>query len=120
MSASHAGELGSIPRRSRLVQLFIHFFPKNQTLRAKIFPFPWEKWENILTNHTHKPKHRFKAVKFMVGHFGWEHFDTLAGVHSVKSYVKSTTFSSIACTDVESFAMSFGCKISSGSGDLSS
>ena len=80
----HPGGWGSIPHDSKLVQLFIHFFQKNQTLRAKISPFPWEKSGNILTSHSHKPKHRFKAVKFMVGHFGWEHFDTLAGVHSVK------------------------------------
>ena len=80
----HPGGQGSNPRGSKLVQLFIHFFQKDQTLRAKISPFPWEKSGNILISHSHEPKDRFKAIKFMVGHFGWEHFDTLAGVHSVK------------------------------------
>ena len=41
------------------------------------------------------------------------------GKNLIKSYGKSTIFISIACTNVESFSMSFGCKISSGSGDLS-
>ena len=36
-----------------------------------------------------------------------------------KSYVKSTIFFSIACTNVERFSMSFGCKIFSDSGDSS-
>ena len=80
----HPGGRGSIPHGSKLVQLFIHFFQKNQTLRAKISPFPWEKSGNILISHSHEPKDRFKAIKFMVGHFGWEHFVCLAGIRSVK------------------------------------
>ena len=41
------------------------------------------------------------------------------GRKPLKSYVKSTIFFSIACTNVESFSMSFGCKIFSGSGNSS-
>jgi len=41
------------------------------------------------------------------------------GKNLLKSYGKSTTFISIACTHVESFSMSFGCKIFSGYGDSS-
>ena len=37
-----------------------------------------------------------------------------------KCYVKSTNFSSIACTNVGSLSMSVGCKISNGSGVTSS
>ena len=58
---------GSIPRSSKLVQLFIHFFQKTQTLRAKISPFPWKKSGNFLISLSHEPKDRFKAIKFMVG-----------------------------------------------------
>ena len=77
---------GSIPHGSKLVQLFIHFFPKNQALGAKICPFPWKKLGNILISHSHEPKHRFKAIKFMVGHFGWEHFAWPLGIRSVKGH----------------------------------
>ena len=63
----HPGGWGSIPHDSKLVQLFIHFFPKNQTLRAKISPFPWEKSGNILISYSLEPKDRFKAIKFLVG-----------------------------------------------------
>ena len=63
----HPGGWGSIPHGSKLVQLFIHFFQKIQTLRAKISPFPWEKSGNILISHSHEPKDRFKTIKFLVG-----------------------------------------------------
>ena len=63
----HPGGWGSIPHDSKLVQLFIHFFQKNQTLRAKISPFPWKKSGNILISYSHEPKDRFKAIKFLVG-----------------------------------------------------
>ena len=79
----HPGGRGSIPHGSKLVQIFIHFFQKIQTLRAKISPFPWEKSGNIFISHSHEPKDRFKAIKFMVGHFGWEHFVCVPGIHSV-------------------------------------
>ena len=63
----HPGGWGSIPHDSKLVQLFIHFFQKNQTLRAKISPFPWKNSGNILISYSHEPKDRFKAIKFLVG-----------------------------------------------------
>ena len=36
-----------------------------------------------------------------------------------ENYAKSTNFSSIACTNVGSLSMSFGCKIFNGSGGMS-
>ena len=65
--ALHPGGRGSIPHGSKLVLLFIHFFQKNQILRAKISPFPWEKSGNILISYSHEPKDRFKGIKFLVG-----------------------------------------------------
>ena len=73
---------GSIPHGSKLVQLFIHFFQKIQTLRAKISPFPWEKSRNIFISHSHEPKDRFKAIKFLVGQKVMGTF-CLSGSHSV-------------------------------------
>ena len=69
-SVSHPGDPGSIPRLSKLVHIFIKFFQKNQTLRAKITPCPCPKLENILVSHSHDLKDWFKAKKIMVGHLG--------------------------------------------------
>ena len=71
----------------KLVQIFIKFFQKNQILRAKITPCPCPKSGNILISHSHDLKDRFKAIKFMVGHFGWEHFACLVGGRPVKCSV---------------------------------
>ena len=61
---SHAVILGSILPVGR--NLFL-FFEQSQTFRAKIRPFPWMKFENILPSNSAYLYNSLKKVKFMVG-----------------------------------------------------
>ena len=60
------------------------FFEQSQTFRAKIRPFPYMKFENILQRHSLEPYKWCEIIKFMVGDFGWEHEGTKSGVGTVK------------------------------------
>ena len=80
-SVSHPGDPGSIPRPSKLVHIFIKFFQKYQTLRAKITPCPCPKLQNFLISHSHDLKEQFKAITY----------DFYVSVYGSKSHIISGT-----------------------------